>query len=247
MTFWSFRSIKSRLVRKPRKVSSIMSFLFSRTTIAPLSEDLWPHKGNSPKIGTFVNCSTSPRFSILYFNNSTTKMIPTGINRPTTNAANKNTSFLGATGSFPGNGSSTIRPLLAVAANVIAFSSRFCNSMIYKVALISCWREIVMNSFSCFGASLIRLSNLLAWRSISFWAICSPRKTLFTVVSTLRLIASTPVFMFITAGLFSEEVRNKRLRSMIIVLYCSIILVRFWSCNPTFAGITSSLLTGSLI
>ena len=65
-------------------------------------------------------------------------MIPTGINKPTTNAANKKIIFFGATGSFPGNGSSTIRPLLAVDANVIAFSSRFCNSIIYKVALISC-------------------------------------------------------------------------------------------------------------
>ena len=55
-----------------------------------------------------------------------------------------------------------MRPLFAVAASVMAFSSRFCNSMTYNVALISCCREIVMNSFSCLGASLMRLSNLLA-------------------------------------------------------------------------------------
>ena len=41
-------------------------------------------------------------------------------------------------GYLSAKGSSIIRPLLAVEANVIAFSSRFCNNIIYKVAFISC-------------------------------------------------------------------------------------------------------------
>ena len=52
-------------------------------------------------------------------------------------------------------------------------------------------------------------------------------KTLFTVVLTLRRIASMPAFMLMMAGLLSEEVRNRRLRSMIIVLYWSMTEVRF--------------------
>ena len=58
-------------------------------------------------------------------------------------------------------------------------------------------------------------------------AIWRPLKTLFTVVLTLRRIASMPAFMLMMAGLLSEEVRNRRLRSMIIVLYWSMTEVRF--------------------
>ena len=153
--------------------------------------------------------------------------MPTGIARPKINAASMKTILFGATGRSSASGSSMMRPLFAVAASVMAFSSRFCNSMTYNVALISCCREIVMNSFSCLGASLMRLSNLLAWRSMSALAIWRPLKTLFTVVFTLRRIASMPAFMLMMAGLLSEEVRNRRLRSMIIVLYWSMTEVRF--------------------
>ena len=62
---------------------------------------------------------------------------------------------------------------------------------------------------------------------MSALAIWSPLKTLFTVVLTLRRIASMPAFMLMIAGLLSEEVRNRRLRSMIIVLYWSMTEVRF--------------------
>ena len=57
---------------------------------------------------------------------------------PITNAANMKTIFRGATGALSANGVSMMRPLLAVAAKVIAFSSRFCKSMMYRLALISC-------------------------------------------------------------------------------------------------------------
>ncbi|EJW92363.1 secreted protein [gut metagenome] len=45
---------------------------------------------------------------------------------------------MGATGVSSGIAASMILALLAVAAKVMAFSSRFCNNIKYKPALISC-------------------------------------------------------------------------------------------------------------
>ena len=112
-----------------------------------------------------------------------------------------------------------IRPLLAVAAKVMAFSSRFCKSMMYKLALISCWRDLLMNSFSCAGALLTRPSCLFTSRCKFFSVMRRPFNTLFTVVCTVVRMASIPDFMLMTAGLLSDEVRSKRLRSTIMVLY----------------------------
>ena len=126
-TLSSLPSIKRRLVRRPRKVSSIMSFLFSRMTITPFSG--LSHFGSSARIPTVVMRSTSSRFSILYFNRSRRYTKPTGIASPIIRAAKATIFFLGDIGYLSGNASSMMRPLVAVAARVMAFSSRFCNSM----------------------------------------------------------------------------------------------------------------------
>ena len=77
----------------------------------------------------------------------------------------------------------------------------------------------VRYSFSWVGASLIRPSCFLASRRRFFSSILSPRNALFTLVSTVVRMASMPEFRFTTAGLFSEEVRSRRFRSTISVLY----------------------------
>ena len=68
-------------------------------------------------------------------------------------------------------------------------------------------------------------------------------KVLFKVAGSTPAAPKQASLMFvlilITAGLFSEEVRSKRLRSISIVLYWLMIEPKFWSCNPTLAGITS--------
>ena len=65
-------------------------------------------------------------------------MKTTGINIPTMKAAIMYAFFFGEIGAFPAMGISMILPLVAVEAKVMAFSSRFCNNMVYKFALISC-------------------------------------------------------------------------------------------------------------
>jgi len=49
---------------------------------------------------------------------------------PTISAAKAITIFLGAIGAELANASSIMRPLVAVDANVMAFSSRFCKSIV---------------------------------------------------------------------------------------------------------------------
>ncbi len=56
-------------------------------------------------------------------------MIPTGMPTPNTRAASITTIFLGETGFLVGRADLMIRPLLAVDARVIAFSSRFWSNM----------------------------------------------------------------------------------------------------------------------
>ena len=60
--------MNKRFVRNPRNISSIRSFLFSRTTIEP--SPVFLTNGSSANIDTPVIASTSSRFSILYFNRS---------------------------------------------------------------------------------------------------------------------------------------------------------------------------------
>ena len=116
-----------------------------------------------------------------------------------------------------------------------------------SLALISCWRAILMNSCSCLGALLMRLSYLRDCRSMLLRVICRPFKTLFTVVFTLWRMASIPVFRLMMAGLLSEEVRSRRLRSTMRLLYLSMAEVRFMSLSPTLAGMISSLFAGLLM
>ena len=128
MTCWPFSSMKSRLVRRPRKHSSMRLFLFSWITMEPVTLVL--QRGNSPRMGAWVIFWTSSRFSILYLSVSRKNTSPIGSPKPMINAANAIIIFLGAIGAVPGKASSMMRPLVAVDARVIAFSSRFCNNMV---------------------------------------------------------------------------------------------------------------------
>ena len=63
-------SIEDIYNQHPRKVSSMMLFLFSRTMMAPRVPFGAVAFGNSAKIGTVVIFSTSPLFSIWYLSKS---------------------------------------------------------------------------------------------------------------------------------------------------------------------------------
>ena len=78
--------MKSRLVRRLRKVSVMMSLSFSRTAMADSSCLFEPVRGMSPIMGTFVSFSTSVCPSMRKRSRFNRKMMPKGMPMPMTKA-----------------------------------------------------------------------------------------------------------------------------------------------------------------
>ena len=109
-------STKRRLVRRPRKLSSIVSLLFSRTASLRSPSSVLGPMGISASRGSLVSFSTSSRPSILYRSRLSRYTRPTGNTRPNTSAPSMIILPLGDT--LPSErGASMMRALAAVLAS----------------------------------------------------------------------------------------------------------------------------------
>ena len=164
------------------------------------------------------------------------RMIPKGMPKPSTTAANRMTAFRGLT--WPrARGSSMSLPLSAVAASEIEFSSRFCNSSRYKPDFTSCWRPIWVSTRSCSGVLPIRPAYLANWRCKPWRWISTERRACNRAVRIEGCRSSSVAVKVCTCGACSLTVFSKRLRSCTAWLYEAMSAVEALSSIPTFEGI----------
>ena len=113
MTFSFSERTNRRLVRSPRKASSIISLEFSLTASDNSPSSDLGASGISARTGILVSISTSSRPSILYLSRPSKYISPTGKHSPSTSAPSMITLVLGDTCPVL-RGSSITRALAAV-------------------------------------------------------------------------------------------------------------------------------------